>query len=59
MGYFIPKNPKVEHQLNTMVVHVRERGTPFLVPWMLVGHWVRSCPGIELPYFGEDTVPQN
>ena len=21
MGFFIPKNPKVEHQLNTMVVH--------------------------------------
>ena len=32
MGFFIPKNPKVEHQLNTMVVHVRERGTPVLVP---------------------------
>ena len=28
MGFFIPKNPKVEHNFHTMVVHVRERGTP-------------------------------
>ena len=27
----ILKNPKVEHQLNTMVVQVRERGTRVLV----------------------------
>ena len=28
----IPKNPKVEHNFHTMVVHVRERGYARLVP---------------------------
>ena len=28
MGFFIPKNPKVEHNFNKMVVHVRETGPP-------------------------------
>ncbi len=28
--FLIPKNPKVEHNFHTMVVHVRDRGTPFL-----------------------------
>ena len=33
MGY----NPQEsgENTINTMVVHVRERGTPFLVPWVV------------------------
>ena len=27
LSVIIPKNPKVEQPINTMVVHVRERGT--------------------------------
>ena len=34
MGFFIPKNPQREHQLDTVRVDVRERGTPNCQLWI-------------------------
>ena len=42
--FSIPKNPKVEAPINTMVVHVGERGTPNL-------SLEKITSGLSLPFF--------
>ena len=44
MGFFIPKNPKVEHNFHTMVVHVRERCTRITCPLNHPDNHPKSLP---------------